>query len=338
VKKQTIRTNSMNKQLLLSILAASSFLGASAQIDPTAAKAALEEAAPADTAGKIWTTGGVVQVNLNQVSLTNWAAGGFSSVSGVAMFNGYANRRKGRHSWDNNLALAYGIIDQEGSDVIKTDDRIELNSRYGYDLRDSSAWAVSGLLQFRTQFAEGFDTENPDLVISDLMAPAYLLIGVGATYKPNDDFSVFISPAMSKITFVLDQDLADFGAFGVDAAEFNDLGEKIADGANSRFELGGFVALQYKKELMENITFITRADFFSNYLDNPQNIDVSWETMTNFKINDWFAATLSTLLLYDDDVDLIRDLKDDADTPQGVFIGPGTQFKQTLGLGLTFKL
>lgn len=327
-----------NKYIVLTVLAGLLVTRSNAQIDPTAAKAALQEAAPADTSGNLWSKGGVFQINMNQLSLTNWAAGGLSSVSGVAMFNGYANRKKGRHSWDNNLALAYGLIDQEGQDLFKTDDRIELNSRYGYDLKEGGAWAAAGLLQFRTQFAEGFTADDMENAISDIFAPAYLLVGAGLTYKPNDEFSVFISPAMSKTTFVMDQDLADAGAFGVDAAEFDDMEQMLRSGENTRFELGGFLALQYKKDVMENITFLTRADLYSNYLDRPENIDISWETMTNFKINDWFAATLSTLLLYDHDVEIARDIEENPSSPQGVFSGPGTQFKQALGIGLTFKL
>jgi len=273
--------------LLLSLVLGTSVMHA--QIDATAAKAALDETAKGDSTGT-WNTSGVIQLNLNQVNLSNWAAGGFTSVSGVALFNGFANRN---------------------------------------------------MLQFKTQFTEGLDAET-GARISDLMSPGYLLVGAGLTYKPNDNFSVFISPAMTKFTFVTDQELADVGAFGVDAATFDMAGAMLTPGANSRFELGGFIAAQYTKQLAENVTFLTRGDLFSNYLDRPQNIDVSWETITTVKISNWFAASFSTLLIYDNDIDIVRDLQTLADgTPdptQGVFAGPATQFKQALGIGLTFNL
>lgn len=313
---------------------------ATAQIDATAAKAALDGTSAADSTGN-WNTGGVMTLNFTNVGLSNWAAGGVSSASGVAMFNGFANKRWGRNTWDNNLAVAYGLLQQKGQDLFKSDDRIELNSRYGYDLKEGGKWAIAGMLQFRSQFTEGFDINDRDLKISNLLAPGYLLIGAGLTYKPNDKFSVFFSPAMSKMTFVIDQDLANAGAFGVDAAEIDSLDNIVTEGANSRFELGGFVAAQYTTDLAENIKFLTRADLFSNYLDRPQNIDVSWETMTTFKVNDWFGCSFNTLLIYDHDIDIQREIEtlpDGTPDPNQIMSGPATQFKHVLGMGLTFNL
>ncbi len=48
--------------------------------------AALFAQEKADTI-KFWKFSGLTSVNLSQVSLTNWAAGGKSSSSGVALFN-----------------------------------------------------------------------------------------------------------------------------------------------------------------------------------------------------------------------------------------------------------
>lgn len=324
----------MKRTLLPALLTVITIASVHAQEDKTqrdAAATAMQVKAAADTTGKIWTRGGVFQLNMSQVSLTNWAAGGFSSVSGIAQFNGFANRKKGRHAWDNSVALAYGLLSQDGNDAVKTDDRLELNSKYGYELKKE--WYLAALAQFKTQFAEGLDAAT-GARISDLMSPGYLILGLGLDYKPNEHFSAFISPATAKFTFVTDQDLADAGAFGVDPAEYNADTVKIKNGKNSRFEFGGYVKLMYTKEIAKNITFLTRADFFSNYLKDPQNIDVNWETLFTFKVNDWFAATLSTLLIYDDDTQIMR--------PWGAtdqfYVGKGTQFKETIGLGITLKL
>ena len=91
--------------------------------------------------------------------------------------------------------------------------------------------------------------------------------------------------------------------------------------------------MQYTTQLAENITFMTRGDLFSNYLRNPENIDVTWETLFTFKVNEWFAATLNTLLIYDNDTALPK--VDENNVP---YTGPATQFKETLGVGLSFKL
>lgn len=293
--------------------------------------AAMQAKTATDSTGKVWTTGGAVQLNMSQVSLTNWAAGGFSSVSGIAQVNAFANRKSGRHAWDNSLAVAYGLLAQDGQDAVKTDDRIELNTKYGYELK--KAWYLAALAQFKTQFTEGLDAAT-GAKISDLMAPGYLILGLGLDYKPNEHFSAFISPATAKFTFVGDQVLADGGAFGVDPATYDSLGNKLTSGASSLFEFGGYVKLMYTHDLAKNINFLTRADFFSNYLKDPQNIDVNWETLFTFKVNDWFAASLSTLLIYDDNTQILKPWgEDDTQT----YVGKGTQFKETIGLGVILK-
>ncbi|MBK9060610.1 MAG: DUF3078 domain-containing protein [Flavobacteriales bacterium] len=296
-----------------------------------AAAAEMQAKTAADTTGKIWTKGGTIQLNMSQVSLTNWSAGGFSSVSGIAQFNAFANRKKGRFAWDNSVALAYGLLAQDGQDAVKTDDRIELNTKYGYELKKS--WYLAMLAQFKTQFTEGKDAAT-GARISDFMAPGYLILGLGVDYKPNDHFSAFISPATARSPFVNDQDLADAGAFGVDPATYDTLGARLTMGKNSEFEFGGYVKLMYTHDLAKNINFLTRADFFSNYLKNPQNIDVNWETLFTFKVNSWFSATLSTLLIYDHDTQIMKPWED---TPQQ-YVGKGTQFKEAIGLGIMLKL
>ncbi|HMN04183.1 MAG TPA: DUF3078 domain-containing protein [Flavobacteriales bacterium] len=292
--------------------------------------ASMQAKSAADTTGKLWTKGGTFQLNMSQVSLTNWSAGGFSSVSGVGLFNGFANRKKDRHAWDNSVALAYGLLSQEKQDPVKTDDRIELNTKYGYELGKS--WYLAALAQFKTQFTEGKNAEGGR--ISDFMAPGYLVLGLGMDYKPSDHFSAFISPATAKITFVNDQVLADAGAFGVDPATYDTLGNKLTNGKNSLFEFGGYVKMMYTRELAKNINFLTRADFFSNYLKDPQNIVVNWETLFTFKVNSWFAATLSTMLIYDDKTQIMKKWEN----TELLYAGKGTQFKEAIGLGITIKL
>jgi hypothetical protein len=324
-----------NRSLILTICAFLIGAAVFAQEDKAqrdAAAAALQTRIAADTTGKLWKRSGVFQLNITQVSLTNWAAGGFNSLGGVAMFNGSANRQKGKTFWDNSLAVAFGGQLQSPQGVsyadgnpVKTDDRIEINTKWGRELK--KPWYFAALGQFRTQFTEGFNSSNDR--ISNLFAPAYLIAGLGFDYRPSDDFSVFISPATMKLTVVNDELL--FIGIPEDGRVFG-----VKNGSTTELELGGYIRAQYKKDLAKNITFLTRADLFSNYLRNPQNMDVTWETLWTFKVNDWFAATLNTQLIYDHDIDVPK-LKE----VEGVMVpapGPGTQFKEVLGIGLTVAL
>ncbi len=53
-----------------------------------------------------WTKGGTLGLNLSQVYLDNWAAGGDNSVSVTGLVSLFANYKKNKSSWDNTLDLA----------------------------------------------------------------------------------------------------------------------------------------------------------------------------------------------------------------------------------------
>ncbi len=269
-----------------------------------------------DTLG--WKTGGLGTLTFSQVSLYQWAAGGDASVSGAALLNIFANYQDEKQSWENILDLGYGLIKQGGT-TRKSNDRLEFSSMYGRRIND--VWNYSALLNFRTQFDNGFKYygDTAKTIISKFMAPGYLTTSLGLDYKPNDHFSLFLSPMTGKFTFVLDDSLAVQGNFGLDP------GDKL------RAEFGGFVKIQYANQIMENVDFTSKIDFFSNYLDEPQNIDINLEFLLSMKINQYLSATLSTLFIYDDDVNLYK--TKGATQPEG----PGWQIKEVFGLGFSYK-
>ena len=279
-----------------------------------------------------WTKGGVLGINFSNVGLTNWAAGGVNSLSGVGLISLSANYKRDKATWDNTLDLGYGLLKQADSDVFKSDDKIELNSKYGRPFNDN--WYYSALLQFKTQFAPGFANPGDTVNISDFLAPGYMVLAVGADYKPNDKLTVLIAPATLKLTFVQDQDLADAGAFGVEAATFDDQGTLITPGENLRQEFGGFLKIAYKTDLMENVKLESKADFFSNYLVDPDHIDVNWENLISMQVNKYISASLTTHLIYDHDIDIGIDTNNDGAVDLS---GPRTQFKYVFGLGFTYK-
>jgi len=249
--------------------------------------------------------------------------------------NLFANYKKDKWTWDNSFDGAYGLTSIGDNAIFqKTDDRIEINSKLGRTTPVvNTFWAA--MFTFRTQWDAGYDyASTPSPLISDPFAPAYILLGLGIDYKPSDGFSAYISPVTSKTTIVDNQRLADAGAFGVEGATYDALGVKTADGEQIRYEVGGFVKVQYSKEVMKNVKLSTRADFFSSYLNNPQNIDVNWETLIAMKINSFLSASITTNLIYDDDIKVEVDRNDD-----GIIDGKGprTQFKEVFSLGIQYQ-
>jgi hypothetical protein len=283
-----------------------------------------------------WKRGGIINMGLSQTSLTNWAAGGQNSLATNGILSVFAHKRMKRALWENYLDMGYGLLKQ-GNDKrarwMKTDDKVDITSKYGH--QTSAKWYIAGLLNFKTQITQGFNYPNDSVSvkISNFLAPAYGLAALGMEYK-SDGFSAFIAPLTTKVTIVADQSLADAGAFGVEKAKFDALGNITSRGKNVREEFGGYVKIMYKKNIMKNVTLQTKADFFSNYLHNAENIDVNWETLLSLKVNKYISTTVSTSLIYDDDIIIAVDKNKD-----GVIDGrgPRVQFKEILNVGFSYK-
>lgn len=263
-----------------------------------------------------WNKGGLFSLSFSQVSLTNWAAGGQNSISGTGIVSLFADFKKESYIWNNTLDMGYGLMKQGEEGVMKTDDKIDLLSKAG--MKAAENWYYAGLVNFRTQMAPGYNYPNDSIEISRFLAPAYLLVALGMDYKPSENFTLFLAPVTGKVTIVNDQALADKGAFGVEPGNI------------SRSEFGGYVRVAYKREITEDIAFQTKADFFSNYLDNPQYIDVNWETLLLMKVGKFFTVSFSSHLIYDYDIKFDTDDDGKGGTDK-------VQFKQLLGVGLSYK-
>ncbi|MES2140279.1 MAG: DUF3078 domain-containing protein [Bacteroidota bacterium] len=283
---------------------------------------------------KNWKKGGLISLNFSQASFTNWAAGGENAVSGVALFNAFSNYKKDKNIWDNSIDLSYGLLQSGTNAIRKNEDKIDLSSKYGrYAFYDH--WYYSALLNFKSQFADGYNFPNDSVVISRFMAPGYLLGAIGFDYKANAYFSLFISPVTSKTTFVNDQRLADAGAFGVDKAEYDINGVKIKDGKLVRTEVGAYLRMTYKKDIVKNVNFGTKLELFSNYFENPENIDVNWEVLIGMKINKYLSSSISTQMIYDHDIPVPVERKVNGISEAGA--GPRLQFKEVLSIGFAYK-
>jgi Protein of unknown function (DUF3078) len=270
---------------------------------------------PNDTLPWTWKTGGLYSLNVAQSSLSNWAGGGEEfSISLTSLLSLYAFHKKNRFTWDNTFDFALGYVNTTSLGSRKSDDRFDLLSKAGH--RISPKVSLSGIFNVRSQFFNGYTyDENVPIYSSTFMAPGYLLLGAGFDYKPNPNLSVFFSPATARWVFVWDTLLSNKGMYGV------------KPGDKSIFEFGAFLSVNYLKAIGKNIVYKGRLDLYSNYLIDPQNIDLYMTNLLSVKLGKWLALNYGLDLIYDDDVELFGPNKN----------APRLQVKSLVGLGFQVR-
>ncbi|MEH6618474.1 DUF3078 domain-containing protein [Maribacter arcticus] len=274
-------------------------------------------------------------INVSEVAFVNWNAGGDNAVSGLGFLK-FARKYKFSHfQWDNNLELRYGLNAQDGRKLRKTEDVIRLSSNLGFRKDTISNWFYSVQLNFNTQFSNGYKYPDRETPISRFMAPGYLLFGAGTSFITKDQkFNLYLSPLTQKSTFVLDQDLADNGAFGVNEAILDADGNVITPGENHLLEIGILITNNFNYNVAENIELKSRLNLYTDYIKSFGNIDVDWELNLDMKVNKFISTSLGTQMIYDDDI-LFDVVKND----NGTILNPGIpkiQFKQILAVGILY--
>ena len=291
---------------------------------------------PADTS---WKKGGFFAVNLSQTQYNNWAGGGENSLAINGMLNVFCNYKVEKTSWENSLDLGYGMVKLSNNPLRKSDDKMELNSKYGRLAKGK--FFYSGMLNFKSQFASGYNYPDDSNAISRFLAPAYLTIAIGIDYKPFDYFSVFLSPATGKFTFVNDASIADAGLYGNKPAYFDSSANKLIHGKKSRAEFGASLSAKFQKDIFKNVNLLAKLNLFDNYTDEIAaargNIDVNFEGLLTLKVNKLLSASIYGNILYDDNIliPLYSDSVNGVKTQTGT--GKRVQIKDVIGVGLAYK-
>lgn len=288
-----------------------------------------------DAPASAWTHGGNVGFNMAQSAFDNWAPGGQNNINFLGLLKYDINFKKDNHKWDNgiDLQLGYSYYDMD-KDPLKTDDRIFINSLYGYNIHNDKLFATANFT-FQSQFTDGFDYASDSTNrISGFMVPGYFTLGLGIQWVPNEYFKVNFAPITARMTYVNDQRLADAGAFGVDKAEYDEEGNKTKDGEKIRWELGAHLTAEFKYEIFKNVSFSSKLIAFYDYLTEGNNaldesytcpVDFDWDNALIMKVNDWLSCNLTARLVYDEDVKPVR-----GDSFR--------QFKEVLSIGISYKI
>jgi hypothetical protein len=290
----------MKKFLLLLIFSAGIFTSAQEEIK--------KDSVVIDTI-KHWSVLGKQSLMINQAAFSNWVGGGANNVGWLLGIDYNITYEKDKDLWENLILLNYGQNDTKGLGVRKTQDVINVSTNYGRKV--SKSWYLSVGAGLQSQFTVGYeDGNNPEAKkISNFMAPGYLNLGMGITFRPNDNVNVTLRPSNARWTLVLDRDLQTAGTYGLKA-----------DGDTSLLQYGFLGTALYKFKLMENVNITNTASVFSNYLDHPERLVLSYGMILNLKVNKFISSNITVDLMYDHNQI------------------EKTQLKQTLGIGFSYIL
>ncbi|UJP66950.1 DUF3078 domain-containing protein [Mongoliitalea daihaiensis] len=247
-----------------------------------------------------WKKGGNFNLSIQQVSLSNWNAGGASNLAlntGTALF---ANYKKDAIIWDTNLTVNAGFnrISDRRFPTRKTNDNFIFISKYGREL--TPRWYLSTQIDARTQLLPGFRffrppgaEEDARTRLSDFLAPAYVQSSTGLNYRKqyekNNRLSLIASPFTGRFTIVMDDSLSTAGAFGVIP------GERVLAEAGLSF------SSQTDFEIFENIRWRADLNLFTNF-ERLGNFVVNVNSVISMRVNKYITTRIETILIYDERV------------------------------------
>jgi len=259
-----------------------------------------------------WLKAGNFSIIGNQATFNNWLAGGQNNIAANLLINYDFNYKKGNINWDNKVIIGYGLAKIKNADAQKTDDRILYNSIIGK--KASGYWFYSAFFNFQTQMDIGLDPETQTNKISQFFSPAYFQLGPGMLWKKSDNFKVNIAPATSRLIVVH----RDFTKAAALALLGNTTSFGVEQGKTTRYEFGAAVNGYYKFTVMKNVTVENLANFYSNYLESPKNVDIDYQVNVLMSINKFLSTNFTFQTIYDDNA------------------FQGFQTRQNIGLGVNY--
>ena len=269
---------------------------------------------------KHWKINGAVGLNSSATMLSNWAAGGSNSASFIGFGNVRLLYQKNKFAWDNffDTEFGYTYISKTKYDWRKSNDKINFNTKAGYNIGKKFYLTILG--SFRSQYAKGFDysTENKKTYISNWLSPSYTDISLGLDWKPNNIFSIYLSPAAGRITTCIDTTRYPVNMrtmYGIDTTK------------SFKLEFGAMFkgAVNYKYKSFKVTSFLT---LFTPYTKRFGNVDVDWDVAISYQLLKVLNVSLGTTMKYYDAIKF--------DTGDGKGAVQHVQFKAVLGIGVGY--
>ncbi|MBK8956716.1 MAG: DUF3078 domain-containing protein [Saprospiraceae bacterium] len=314
------------KNLMFTTLAMCLALFASAQTDEQ--KAAQEKARMDQLSSSTnleekegWTRTAAIGLDLGQLLNINPYLGAGNSRLGLGgAFQYKAALKKGLTSWKNDILFNFsaektgsGLVSAGSDEKVpfrKALDMLQLNSNLAFKTSKASAWSYAFDFGLRSQLFNSYVDSATQLIymkelnegnyntklVSKLFSPALITFAPGIQYSKSKDWQIFISPAAGQLLFISDQKIANLGVHGTPLKEGS-----TTEYETSKFALGAFVKAGYTHKYFDKLNVASELSLFSDYLDQPQHIDVVWMNNIGIELFKGFHLNLKADLYYDHD-------------------------------------
>ncbi len=332
------------KKILLPIISICAFsLSVFAQdaVQKAAADAAAElSQAPQEEAAQpkpnYWTSSIQFNLGYNMTNLSNWAAGGYNTITLTTNLDAKADYAKDLMSWNNRLQLDYGFLySNEKENILqKSNDRIYFESKWAYQTSSGSKFNYTASFNFRSQFTDTPDKYSQDEdgkwfedgIKSGFISPAYTDIALGIQWKPTNWFDLNFAPLTGGFTICTNDALR--ASYGMKPLSSDETKYHAA-----LFQFGAQLKANLKVSINENFSYETQGVIFTDYLNEPY-FRINWDNAINWQLSKYVKFAFKTWLIYDPLVTISETLEDGTVATKK----RGVQFKDFLSFSFTYTI
>lgn len=273
---------------------------------------------------KYWKFTGLVSLNFSETMQWNWAAGGNNNGNGILAANVKLVYKKDKIAWETTFDSDYGWMWAPSTNFKwrKSHDKIVFSSKFGWEFHKS--WYLTVMANFKSHYSKGYEyTLDANKVEQETYAynwlsPSYSDLSIGIDWKPNEIFTVYLSPVAGRITTAADSLLRKKYGVELDKSIKTELGATFKAGVN-------FARIK-------NFKVISVLTLFTPYNKHFGKIDVDWDLAVSYQFLKVLNVTLGTSLKYYDAVSIMWTDKDEV-----VHNSPRVQFREIIGLGIGYS-
>lgn len=256
------------------------------------------------TLKKGWNPKGVIGVGLNQVALSNWVKGGENLIAIAGLTDFGLHYMKFPYLFKNRLTANIGSTKTGGGAFRTNENSLVLDQV----LMRNIGWAVDPYISnnIRTGLLNGYDYKlEPAVQSSAFFDPGYITQSIGFTFvRPH--FSTRLGLAFQE-------------TFTNKFRNYTDDQKTLDKREAFKFETGIESVTEGDLTVAENMIYTSRLRLFSAF-ETIDVWDVAWENTITAKVNDFFAANINLIVLYEK-----------AESPK-------TQLKEGLTVGINYIL